>query len=72
MYDLTLLYTFTSQKMRLLKTSTYKLHDLYGEDSPYYAILSHRRKEEEVGFEDMENNRAPNFLGWSKIEIFCA
>ncbi|KAL2062120.1 hypothetical protein VTL71DRAFT_6386 [Oculimacula yallundae] len=41
--------------MRLLHTSTFKLHSFFGDDIPPYAILSHRWGDTEVLFQDVES-----------------
>lgn len=58
--------------MRLLNTTTIKLHEFYGTDIPYYAILSHRWGINEVTFQDLQQGRGPEMAGWAKIVGCCA
>jgi hypothetical protein len=58
--------------MRLLNTTTIKLHEFFGTDIPYYAILSHRWGIDEVTFQDMQHGRGPEMAGWAKIAGCCA
>ena len=61
--------------MRLLDTSTVKLHEFFDDDIPGYAILSHTWGEEEVSFHDLQN-KTPEQLeglkGYMKIKACCA
>jgi hypothetical protein len=41
--------------MRLLNSTTIKLHEFIGSQIPPYAILSHTWDEEEVSFQDLQN-----------------
>lgn len=61
--------------MRLLDTSTLKLHEFYDEAIPQYAILSHTWGEEEVSFHDLQNKTPEQLDGWKgymKIKACCA
>jgi hypothetical protein len=58
--------------MRLLNTTTIKLHEFHGTDVPYYAILSHRWGIDEVTFQDLQQGRGPEMAGWAKIVGCCA
>jgi hypothetical protein len=53
--------------MRLLNTTTLKLHEFFGSEIPYYAILSHRWGADEVTFQDLQQGRGPTMAGWAKI-----
>lgn len=58
--------------MRLLDTSTIKLHEFYSNNIPNYAILSHRWNGVEVSFQDLRDGKAVEMPGFSKIERCCA
>lgn len=58
--------------MRLLDTTTLKLHEFFGSEIPYYAILSHRWGDQEVTFQDLQQGRGPSMAGWAKIAGCCA
>ena len=57
--------------MRLLNTTTLKLHEFIGDSIPEYAILSHRWENEEVSFQDLQAGLAPQMAGYSKIKDCC-
>jgi hypothetical protein len=57
--------------MRLLNTSTLKLHEFVGDSIPHYTILSHRWEKEEVLFQDLESGRGIDIEGFSKIKRCC-
>jgi len=58
--------------MRLLNTSTLELHEFFGSDIPYYAILSHRWGADEVTFQDLQQGRgSKKAAGWAKITGCC-
>jgi len=56
--------------MRLLNTETRKLEEFFGQ-IPQYAILSHRWRDGEVQFSDIDQPHARNMPGYSKIEGCC-
>jgi hypothetical protein len=58
--------------MRLLDTSTIKLHEFHGNAIPEYAILSHRWETEEVSFQNLRNGSAAYMTGYQKIKQCCA
>lgn len=62
----------TRTKMRLINTSTIKLHDFFGKVLPPYAILSHRWESAEVTFQDLRDGRGPKLEGWKKVTGCCA
>ena len=64
--------TFLAATMRLLDTSTLKLHEFQGKDIPVYAILSHRWETEEVSYCALLDGSGKCLRGWSKIERCCA
>ncbi|KAF4972912.1 hypothetical protein FZEAL_9492 [Fusarium zealandicum] len=59
--------------MRLLNTSTLRLKEFIGHETPSYAILSHRWGEDEVLFDDIQNETASykKKKGYSKVEGCC-
>lgn len=57
--------------MRLLDTSTYRLHEFNGYDVPPYVILSHRWEDEEVTFQDLRDGQGPEMQGWGKLVGCC-
>jgi hypothetical protein len=57
--------------MRLLNTSTFELHQFFGDKIPYYAILSHTWGDDEVTFEDLQTGRGQKMAGWKKIVGCC-
>ncbi|KAI8724271.1 HET domain-containing protein [Fusarium sp. LHS14.1] len=52
--------------MRLLNVKPIKL-EYFADNVPRYAILSHTWEEEEVTFQDMEQGRAKDRMGYAKI-----
>lgn len=58
--------------MRLIHTSTFVLHEYFGDAIPHYGILSHRWESDEVTFQDFEEGRGPQMLGWGKVSGCCA
>ncbi|KAF8866381.1 hypothetical protein BDZ45DRAFT_667668 [Acephala macrosclerotiorum] len=58
--------------MRLLNTTTLKLREFFGKQTPQYAILSHRWEKEEVTYQDLIAGRGPGMEGYSKVKGFCA
>ena len=58
--------------MRLLHTSTLKLHEFFGDQIPSYAILSHTWGNEEVTLQDLEKEESKNRAGYAKITGCCA
>ncbi|KAK1752813.1 heterokaryon incompatibility protein-domain-containing protein, partial [Echria macrotheca] len=56
--------------MRLLNTTTIAL-EVFDNDPPPYAILSHRWEDEEVSFQDIEDGRAKEKRGYHKIQMAC-
>ena len=57
--------------MRLLNTTTFELHQFFGDKIPYYAILSHTWGDDEVTFEDLQAGRGQKMAGWKKIVGCC-
>jgi hypothetical protein len=53
--------------MRLLNTTTLELHEFFGSEIPFYAILSHRWGDGEVTFQDLKSEGKVDMAGWSKI-----
>ena len=58
--------------MRLLHTSTLKLHEFFGDHILGYAILSHTWDNEEVTLQDLEKEESKNRAGYAKITGCCA
>lgn len=58
--------------MRLLNTSTLKLHDFHNKRIPPYAILSHTWGDEEVMFQDWGEPSFKLRSGYAKITSCCA
>ena len=58
--------------MRLLHTTTLKLHEFFGSQIPYYAILSRRWGIEEVTLQDLQQERESSMAGWQKVVGCCA
>jgi hypothetical protein len=56
--------------MRLLDTTNIQLHE-FGEDIPFYAILSHRWDNSEVSFQDCKDGQCTNMPGYPKILNCC-
>lgn len=57
--------------MRLLHTIKYTLHEVAGNRTPLYAILSHRWEGGEVSFSDLESGNGNKKRGWGKIVGCC-
>ncbi|KAH7276208.1 putative ankyrin repeat-containing protein [Fusarium solani] len=57
--------------MRLLNTEPVELK-YFADNAPQYAILSHTWDEEEVTFQDMEQGRAKDKKGYTKIKNCCS
>src|SRR5450432_4354296 len=58
--------------MHLVNTSTITLSDVNSDNSPAYAIISHRWGESEVSFQDMKDGTAIEKAGYAKIAGCCA
>ena len=58
--------------MRLLHTSTLKLHEFFGDQIPNYAILSHTWGSEEVQLQDLDKKESKSRAGYAKITRCCA
>jgi hypothetical protein len=58
--------------MRLLNTSTIQFREFHGSQVPYYAILSHTWGEEEVSFDEMQDEKGRDKVGYKKIADCCA
>jgi uncharacterized protein YerC len=58
--------------MRLLNTTTLKIHEFTGKAVPKYAILSHRWEAQESSFQDARDRVNLDSTGWKKIQGFCA
>jgi hypothetical protein len=43
--------------MRLINTSTLRLHEFFGTQIPPYAIISHHWENAEVAFQDLRDGR---------------
>lgn len=57
--------------MRLLNSKTLEFEEFYGDDTPKYAILSHRWLDGEVSLREMENGTAKAKAGYNKIKLCC-
>ena len=57
--------------MRLLHSSSFFLKDFPGQTIPAYAVLSHRWREEEVLYQDIEDDQYHNKAGFDKVKGFC-
>jgi len=57
--------------MRLLNASTYELRAFEGEQTPQYAISSHRWEDDEVSFKDIHKGRYLGKKGFYKIQLCC-
>jgi hypothetical protein len=57
--------------MRLLNSSTLKLHEFVGSRIPPYAILSHTWGEEELSFQDLSTGTVVKKKGFEKIKRCC-
>ncbi len=64
--------SFDLLTMRLLHTSTLKLHEFFGDQIPSYAILSHTWGNEEVTLQELEKEESKNRDGYAKITGCCA
>lgn len=58
--------------MRLLNTTTLKLHEFFGSDIPPYNILSHRWEGDEITYRDVRDGTNTEAYGWSKVRNACA
>jgi hypothetical protein len=61
----------SSNKMRLLNTTTLKLTKFFDNNIPEYAILSHTWEKGEVSFQDWESGRGTEKEGYLKIMGAC-
>ncbi|KAJ3569247.1 hypothetical protein NPX13_g6148 [Xylaria arbuscula] len=57
--------------MHLLNVDTRRLEEFWGDRTPPYAILSHTWGEEEVSFQDLDDPKHKEKLGYAKIEGCC-
>lgn len=57
--------------MRLLNTSTLKLHEFYEAEIPHYAILSHTWTKQEVSLQMLEDPKSKTLAGYTKIKRCC-
>ena len=59
--------------MRLIHSTTLKLHEFVGNQTPPYAILSHTWSEEEVSLQELQSNSAEAIekKGFDKIRQCC-
>jgi hypothetical protein len=57
--------------MRLLNSTTLKLHEFIGSQIPPYAILSHTWDEEEVSFQELSAGTVAEKKGFEKIKRCC-
>jgi Heterokaryon incompatibility protein (HET) len=57
--------------MRLLNSTTLKLHEFIGSQIPPYAILSHTWGEEEVSFQELSAGTLVEKKGFEKIKRCC-
>jgi hypothetical protein len=57
--------------MRLLNSTTLKLHEFIGSQIPPYAILSHTWGEEEVSFQELSAGTSAEKKGFEKIKRCC-
>lgn len=58
--------------MHLIDTATFQLHTVVSEEDEDYAILSHRWREGEVLYEDIEGFQSSRKEGVAKLQAFCA
>lgn len=58
--------------MRLLNSATLVFEEFLGDNTPKYAILSHRWLDGEVSLKDMQDGTATTKAGYSKIKQCCA
>lgn len=57
--------------MRLLNSTTLDLEEFFDDNTPPYAILSHRWLNEEVSLKDMQDGTATKKAGYDKIKRCC-
>jgi hypothetical protein len=57
--------------MRLLHSTTIKLHEFVGSQIPPYAILSHTWDDEEVSFQELQSGNTLQKKGFEKIKRCC-
>ncbi|RYP12412.1 hypothetical protein DL767_011323 [Monosporascus sp. MG133] len=57
--------------MYLINVNTMQLEFFQDDRDHVYAILSHRWREEEVLFQDMQSGNAPQKKGYAKLKRFC-
>jgi hypothetical protein len=57
--------------MRLLDTTTFKLHEFFDRKIPPYAILSHTWGEGEVSFQELQSGDGVFKRGYAKIRSCC-
>lgn len=57
--------------MRLLHTTELRFEDFFDDKIPDYAILSDRRGDDEVSYQDFQIGRRTNGSGYAKILAFC-
>lgn len=57
--------------MRLLHTTTLAFHDFFADDTPPYAILSHRWGEEEISYQHYLDQAHAGSLGHQKVIEAC-
>lgn len=57
--------------MRLLNTTSLKLEYFVGDETPKYAILSHRWEAEEILFQDVQTDQWPRKKGIDKVMRAC-
>ncbi|RYP55821.1 hypothetical protein DL771_012412 [Monosporascus sp. 5C6A] len=57
--------------MWLINVHTCELHEFFGDQVPYYAILSHTWGDGEVSFSDMRRGEARGRTGFKKIQYTC-
>jgi hypothetical protein len=58
--------------MRLLDTATLEIHEYFGSQIPFYAILSHRWGDGEVTLQDLKSEGRVDLAGWTKITGCCS
>lgn len=66
-------YSIEPDLMRLIDVSTLRVEELFDDDIPQYAALSHTWGSQEVTFQEMTNVTAPirKKSGYENIERFC-
>lgn len=57
--------------MWLINTQTLELKEFFGDNTPRYAILSHRWTDDEISFKDFLKSRRRDSQGYQKIANFC-